>query len=93
MSAILLHAVLPACMDVSQILKIDIFSKRLLYKFLGGRPLTETTGIILVCFDGKYTRAYKKALKLKVCLQTYYIAGHLKQPRGPWVGQPWFSTT
>ena len=36
-------------------LKIDIFSKRLLYKFLGGRPVTETTGIILVCFDGKYT--------------------------------------
>jgi len=27
----------------------------LLYKFLGGRPITETTGIILVCFDGKYT--------------------------------------
>jgi len=21
----------------------------------GGRPITETTGIILVCFDGKYT--------------------------------------
>jgi len=26
-----------------------------LYKFLGGRPITETTVIILVCFDGKYT--------------------------------------
>jgi len=36
-------------------LKIHIFSKRLLYKFLGGTPITETTGIILVCFDGKYT--------------------------------------
>ena len=24
----------------------DIFSKRLLHKFLGGRPITETTGII-----------------------------------------------
>ena len=42
-------------------LKIHIFSKRLLYKFLGGTPITETTGIILVCFDGKYTWwAYKK---------------------------------
>jgi len=36
-------------MDVNQISKIDIFSKRLLYKLLGGRPVTETTGIIL-CF-------------------------------------------
>jgi len=36
-------------------LKIDIFSKCLLYKFLGGRSITETTGIILVCFDGKCT--------------------------------------
>ena len=35
-------------------------------------------------FDGKYTWAYKKILKIsKVCLRTYYIAGHLKQPRGP----------
>jgi len=64
--------------------KIDIFSKRLLYKFLGGRPITEITGIILVRFDGKYTRAYKQVLKIKkVCLRTYYIADHLKQPRGP----------
>ena len=31
-------------------LKIDIFSKRLLYKFLGGRPITETTGIIFGVF-------------------------------------------
>jgi len=36
-------------------LEKNIFSKRLLYKFLGGRPITETKGIILVCFDGKYT--------------------------------------
>jgi len=36
-------------------LKVDIFSKRLLYKFLGGRSIKETTDIILVCFDGKYT--------------------------------------
>jgi len=51
---------------------------------LGGRPITETTGIILVCFDGKYTWAYKKILKIKtVCLRTYYIAGYLKQPHGP----------
>ena len=63
--------------------KTDIFSKRLLYKFLGGRSITETTGIILVCFDGKYTWAYKKILKIwKVCLRTYCIEGHLKQPRG-----------
>jgi len=34
---------------------IDIFSNRLLFKFLGGRPTTETAGIFLVCFDGKYT--------------------------------------
>ena len=48
-----LHAVLPACMDVNQIYKIDIFSRRLLYMFLGGRPITKTTGVILVCFDCK----------------------------------------
>jgi len=42
-------------MDVNQIEKIDIFSKRLLYKFLGGRPTTETIGTILVCIVGKYT--------------------------------------
>jgi len=35
-------------MDVNQIEKFYIFSKRLLYKFLGGRPVTETTRIILV---------------------------------------------
>jgi len=34
--------------------KIDIFSKLSLYTFLDDRPITETTGIILVCFDGKY---------------------------------------
>jgi len=45
---------MPACMDVNQIYKIDIFLKRLLYKFLDGRPITETTDIILMCFDGKY---------------------------------------
>jgi len=39
-----LHAVLLACMDVNQIWKIDIFSKRLLYKLFEGRPITETTG-------------------------------------------------
>jgi len=27
-----------------------------------------------------------------VFLRTYYIAGHLKQPRGPRVGQPWIKT-
>jgi len=32
---------------------IDRFSKPLLYKFLGGRPITE--GKMLVYFDGKYT--------------------------------------
>jgi len=59
-------------------------------QFLGGVPITETIGIILVCFDGKYTWAYKKILKnWKICLRTYYIAGHIKQPRGPRVGQPW----
>jgi len=31
---------------------------------LGGRPITKTTGIILVCFDGKYTWAYKKIQKM-----------------------------
>ena len=41
---------LPGRMDVNQIYKIGIFSKR-----LGGRPITETTGIILVRVDGKYT--------------------------------------
>ena len=37
--------------------KFGIFSKRLLYKCLGGtgRPITEITFIILVCFDGKFT--------------------------------------
>ena len=56
------------CKDVHQIWKTGMFSKRLLYKFLGGRPITETTGIILVCFDGKYTWAYEKILKIKkVC--------------------------
>jgi len=41
---------------------------------LGGRPITEITGIILVYFDGKYTWAYKKNTKnLKVCSRTYYI--------------------
>jgi len=55
-------------MDLNQILKIDIFSKRLLYKFLSGRPIRETKGIIVVCFDDKYARVYKKILKiLKVC--------------------------
>jgi len=43
---------------------IDIFSNRLLFKFLGGRPTTETAGIFLVCFDGKYTWAYTKILKI-----------------------------
>jgi len=34
-----------------------------------------------------------KRLKIKhVCLRTYHIAGHLKQPPGPWVGQPCFTT-
>jgi len=36
-------------------LKIPIFSKRLLCKFVGGRPITNTLGIIIVCFDGNYT--------------------------------------
>jgi len=36
-------------------LKNRHFSKCLLHELLGGRPITETTGIILVCFDGKYT--------------------------------------
>jgi len=40
-----------------------------------------------MCFDGKYTWAYKK-FKKSACLRTYYIGGHLKQPRGPRVGQP-----
>ena len=40
-----------------------MYSKRLFYKFLGGRPLTETSGIVLVCFDGKYNWAYKKFKK------------------------------
>jgi len=31
---------------------------------LCGRPRTETTGMILVCFDGKYTWAYKKILEI-----------------------------
>ena len=54
-----------------------------LYTFLGGRPTTETICIILVCFDGKYTWVYNKMLKIeKVCLRTYYIADHLKRPRG-----------
>jgi len=35
--------------------KIDIFSMRLLYKCLGGWPMTNTTGMILVCFDVKYS--------------------------------------
>jgi len=57
-------------------------------QFLGAGPITETTGIILVCFDGKYTWADKKRLKIwKFCLRTYYSAG-LKQPQGPRVGQP-----
>jgi len=42
-------------MDVNQIKKFEIFWKRLLYKFLGGRPITDTTGIILVRFDSKRT--------------------------------------
>jgi len=52
-------------MDLNQLKKTDMFSKRLLYKFLGGRPIAETTGIVLVCFDGKYIWAYKKILKIK----------------------------
>jgi len=28
--------------------------KAFVIQFLGARPITETTGIILVCFDGKY---------------------------------------
>jgi len=51
-------------MGVNQIYKVDIIAKRLLYKFVGGRPITETTGIILVYFDGKYTWTYKKTLKI-----------------------------
>jgi len=26
----------------------------------------------------------------KICLRTYYITGHIKQPRRQRVGQPWF---
>jgi len=58
-----------------------MLSKRLLYKFLDGRPITETMGIILVCFDSKYTWAYKKTLKIK-SLFTNLLH------RGPRVGQP-----
>ena len=50
-------------MDVNQIWKINIFSKRFLYKFLGGRSITETTGIILMCFDGKYYLSLQKNAK------------------------------
>jgi len=70
-------------MDVNEILLIDIFSKRLLFRFLGGRPITETAGIILVCFDGKYTWAYKKNTKnLKSLLTNFLHGGPLKTTSG-----------
>jgi len=75
-------------MDVNQISKIDIFSKHLLYKLLGGRPATETTGIILCVLMANILEPIKILKILKVYLRTYYIAGHLKQRRGPRVGQP-----
>jgi len=51
-------------MDANQIQEIDIFSQRLLYKLLDGKPIAEITIIILVWFNGKYTWAYKKILKI-----------------------------
>jgi len=44
--------------------KNDMLSKGLLCKSFDDRPIAETTGIMLVCFDGKYTCAYEKILKI-----------------------------
>jgi len=60
-------------------LKNDIFFKRLLYKPLGGRTTTETTGIILVCFDGKYVlQPIKNTKNLKSLLGNLLHHGPLK---------------
>ena len=70
---------------------MGIFSERLLYKFLGGRPITETTGIMLMCSDANILEPIKTTKNLKSVLTNLH-RGPLKTISraacGPRVGHP-----
>jgi len=64
MSPIVAHSV-ASLYGCKPILKTWHVLEAFVIQVLGGRPITETTGIILVYFDGKYTWAYKKYEKFE----------------------------
>ena len=65
-----------------------------LYKFVGGRLITETTGIILACFDKNFLEPTKNTKNLTSLLTNLLHQGPFKQPcaphaaREPGFGQP-----